>query len=269
MKLKTIYISSIFFLAISSLVFTACTRERDFDTSDGEETILMERNADDVFSIVNQAATGDVSQFKKDRGCATITHDTLSNPKTLIVDFGLNNCLCNDGKLRRGKIVTTYTGAFKANNNSRTTTFLNYFVNDNQVKGIKTVVNKGINTSGILSWTITNVDTLVLPSNAGSITYQSNLNREMTAGMATNQWTDDRFSVTGSGSGIRANKNTWSMAITKPLTIDHSCIYRMVGGTIQYQPQAKSLRSLEYGDGACDNNATITINNKVIAIKFK
>jgi hypothetical protein len=270
MKKTTIAVTALFFIALSALVFTSCQRERDTDLTEGEETALMERTGDDVVSITDQASTGQISQFKKERGgCATITIDTLSAPHTITVDFGATNCLCQDGKNRRGQIIRSFTGKYKDAGSTHTIRYNNYFINDNQLKGIKTVTNNGLNTAGNPNYTIDTKDTIIKANNAGTVTWMSNRNREYTVGFNTPVWSDDVFMVTGSGSGIRANGYSWSMNITTPLTIDCSCKYRIVAGELQIQPQGKPLRTLNYGSGACDDAATLTINNKVFAFNFK
>jgi hypothetical protein len=265
MRKNLIFKTGLLILA-SGLIITSCQRERDTDVSEGEDTVLFERTGDDVYAITDQASTGDLAQY---RGCATITHDTLSSPRLLTVDFGTTNCLCTDGKLRRGKIVTSYTGPFKQAGTVRTTTYENFFVNDHQLKGIKIVTNNGVNTSNNPSWTIDTKDTLLKANNGGTATWQSLRTREKTAGTSTPMWADDKYSITGSGSGVKTNGNNWSMTITNPLIIDHNCVFRIISGIIQFQPQGKALRTLDYGNGTCDNDATVTINNKVFNIKFK
>jgi hypothetical protein len=263
---KNWIIMSMAALITGSIFFTSCQRERDTDVSEGEETVLFERAGDDVYAITDQASTGDLAQY---RSCATIIHDTLNTPHVLTVDFGTTNCLCADGKLRRGKIITTYTGPFKQAGTVRTTTYDDYFVNDHQLKGIKIVTNNGLNSNNNPSWTIDTKDTIIKANNGGTVTWQSIRNREKIAGSSTPMWTDDKYSITGNGSGVKANGNNWSMTISNPLIIDHNCVFRIISGTIQFQPQGKVLRTLDYGNGTCDNDATVTINNKIFNIKFK
>jgi hypothetical protein len=269
MKFKAITITTAIFFGISSFIFTSCQRERDYDISEGEETIFMERTNDDVFAILEQAASGDVSQFKKERGCATVTNNLVSVPKKLIVDFGVSNCLCNDGKTRRGVIIANYLGSFDQIGTVKTVEYKNYFVNDHQIMGSQTITNNDVNAKNNPTWTIDTKDTVVKPSNGGTATWQSMRTREMTNGATTPMWTDDKYTLSGSGSGVKANGSNWSMTLTEPIKIDHSCIYRMTSGAMQYQPQGKALRSLNIGEGACDNEATVTVNNKVINFKFK
>jgi hypothetical protein len=269
MKLKTVAITALSFLAIGSLVFTSCQRERDTDTTETTETALLERTNDDVLNIADQGNTGSLGQFKTRGGCATVTRDTINIPHTITIDFGTTNCLGQDGKNRRGIINVSYTGKYKDSGSVKTITSSNFYVNDNKVVMNKTVVNHGKNAAGNTYYTIDAIDSIYKANNAGTIAWTTSRMREFTAGENTVQWIDDMYKVTGTASGMRANGLTWSMNITQPLVIDCSCVYHIVSGQMQMQPQGKALRTMDYGNGACDNAATVTINNKTFNITFK
>src|SRR5699024_1846768 len=86
---------------------------------------------------------------KEKTGCnVTITIDTVGNVDSLTVDWGAANCVCNDGKKRRGKIITTWTGNYTAQGTIITHTPVNYYVNDNKIEGKMTVENMGKTTQG-------------------------------------------------------------------------------------------------------------------------
>jgi hypothetical protein len=269
MKLRVVTLTVLCFMATTALVFTSCQTERDTDLTIEQDAALLERDNDDVYAITEEAAIGNLNQFKQERGCATIIRDTLSSTKSITVDFGPINCLCQDGKNRRGKIIRYYTGAYKAAGSVHTIVTEDFAVNDNLVFVTKTVTNNGANAAGNLNYTIVANDSVVKANNAGIITWASTRNREYTAGANTAQRIDDKYSVTGTASGLVKNGLSWSMNISAPLVIDHSCIYKITSGIIQLQPQGKALRTIDYGSGVCDNDATVTVNNIVKNIKFK
>jgi len=86
----------------------------------------IESAFDEMTNISDQAIDGSLVYYKSGSVIVTkpgekpllpktpcnviITIDTISQPHTLTVDWGNTNCDCNDGKTRRGKIVTTYYG---------------------------------------------------------------------------------------------------------------------------------------------------------------
>ena len=98
----------------------------------------------------------------------------MGSVKTLTVNFGATNCLCNDGRYRRGTIVLSFSGKYKDFLTVITVTPQNYFVNDNQVSGTKTITNKGHNAVHHLVYEI-NANMAIVKANGGAtITWTSN-----------------------------------------------------------------------------------------------
>ncbi|MCX6190149.1 MAG: hypothetical protein NTW54_11235 [Bacteroidetes bacterium] len=59
------------------------------------------------------------------------------------------------------------------------------------------------------------------------------------------------------------------MLITKALITDFSCQFHLVSGTIEITPTGKPTRVIDYGNGNCDDDATLTVGKKTIAFKIK
>jgi hypothetical protein len=267
MKMKTITLSSICFL-VASLLIISCQRTRnngnDDDMSEGKESALFESSQSDALNITDEIGNyNTLNGYKKSRGCATFTKDTISIPHVITVDFGNTNCVGNDGKIRNGKIIRTYTGKYKDSGSVHTITFDGYQVNGNDIKGYKTVTNNGMNPAGNYNYTIDSKDTIIKANSGGTITWQSLRNREWINGYSTQSHADDKYSITGTASGVRKNGNAWTMSITNPLIIDLSCTWRQTGGTMVFTPASKPARTIDFGTGTCDNQATLTVNGNV------
>src|SRR5688500_17395513 len=135
-------------LVILSLI--ACKKDGDkngdTDVQTAQDNSLAESNYDDATIFVDLAATNGASfslrqaQNGNQReesilgGCTTITIDTANATRVVTSDFGANNCLCVDGRNRRGKIIATYTGKYRDPGMVLNITFNNYFVKDHQIK---------------------------------------------------------------------------------------------------------------------------------------
>ena len=70
---------------------------------------------------------------------------------------------------------------------------------------------------------------------------------------------------TGGTSGTRSNGETFSVTITNQLVRDFGgCDIGgkrpFIQGTFIYAPAGKATRTVDYGNGTCDLNATVTIN---------
>lgn len=267
-------------IALTSLIFTGCRKkevlEADTDTLSASDNSLAESYFTDVNNISDEAATGSLSSYKGGSGdgilsaCATISF-TLNGVDTLMtIDFGASNCLCLDGRYRRGQILVTWSGAYKDPGHVHTITFNNYFVNDNQIQGTKTVTNNGLNNAGNLSFSIDINGTVILSqaNGGGTITWVSQRTREFVAGASTPAWADDVYLITGTASGISSTGKSFTAETTSPIRKELACHY-IVSGTINFTPSGKFTRSIDFGNGACDNLATVTINGNTYTITLR
>ena len=71
--------------------------------------------------------------------------------------------------------------------------------------------------------------------------------------------------MTGSENGTGADGKTFTCTITKPLNKKLTCKW-LESGTLEIQPQDNPLITLDFGNGACDNQATATVNGTVYPI---
>lgn len=267
-------------IVLTMAVFTlaACKMKKD-DNAPAEDTgyatdhATLEKTFNDVQSIADEAGTsGSLSTFRSGPAtlggpCATITNDTVSVPHVMTVDFGSTNCLCQDGNYRRGQIIVTYNGHYRDSGYAHTISFNNYFVNDNQVTGTKTVTNAGHNSSGQPYYNVSVNGSVILANNNGTISWTSTRTRTWVAGYNTTQWQDDVYNISGSANVTRANGNTFSLTITSPLVIALNCHW-IEQGTVQITPQNGNVRTLDYGNGTCDALATFTVNSHTYNISL-
>jgi len=278
MKSKNVF-KYIMVVAIMGMLFTSCKKKQDDtdnDTSAAGDNALAEGTYNDVHNIADQASTGTLSSYtptynSNEKGllstCATVNINTTVTPHTITVDFGSTNCLCVDGRYRRGIINITFTGNYRDSASTHTISFTNYYVNDNQVLGTKTVTNLGRNSAGHSVFSIS-VNGSIIKSAAnggGTITWTSTRQREWIAGESTPTWSDDVYLITGSASGTNAHGNTFTAQITIPLRRELSC-HHFVSGRFDLTPTGKATRTIDFGNGACDDQATVTINGNVYNI---
>lgn len=268
-------------LALAAVLVTGCRREEeDTDTNAASDNALAEATFSDVANITDEAGrTGDLTNYRVGdlegtlSACATITFDSLisTDNDTLVIDFGTTNCTGSDGRNRRGKVVVIYNGRFRDVGHTHTVTFDNYFVNDNQVLGTKTVTNLGPNAAGHTVYDIDVNGQIVLANGGGTITWTSQRQREWVAGENTAIWSDDLYSITGSASGTSASGNSYTMNITSPLIRNMAlgCRRHFTQGTFQLTPANRPMRTVDFGSGACDNVATVTINNNTYTIQLR
>jgi hypothetical protein len=198
--------------------------------------------------------------------CFTVTvirlNATNPFPVKIILDFG-TGCIGRDGRLRKGKIITTYTGRLIYPGSTSTTTFDGYSVDSIKVQGTQIVNN--ISTSGVFKLNIQVQNAKLTHLNGNYQQWNSTRVITQVEGMATPGIPiDDVFTIAGNASGVvkrGAIITTWESLIIEPLRKRFNCRWIVKG-------QVKLIRNthqaiLDYGQATCDRNATLTINGVV------
>jgi hypothetical protein len=71
--------------------------------------------------------------------------------------------------------------------------------------------------------------------------------------------------VTGNESISRSNGDSWTKNISNPLIRLGTCRH-YVKGVVEYKVKGSVAVVLNYGDGTCDDKATVTANGKTVDI---
>lgn len=257
------------------VVLSSCGKFRYDKDQSAEVNHKVESAFDEMTNISDQAITGNLVYYKhgeviiqhpgdkpvqaKTACNVIITIDTLGSVKTVTVDYGTSNCDCNDGKTRRGKIVTTFTGPYHAQGTIITHTPVNYFVNDIKIEGTKTVENMGANSLGQPYFNV-QIDGLATFTSGETLTYSSSRVRTWTAGYATllNRF-DDEYDISGLADGVFSTGNSYTAFTSNPIHLKVGCGFP-VSGTLEITPSNLPVRVVDYGNGTCDATFTVTVN---------
>lgn len=268
---------------IGMVSINSCKKEDKYDNSSAPKSNAIIENAfDDMTNMSDQAVNGylyfynlpkvTVVYASKDENLldkvdcnVVLTIDTLNSLKTVTIDWGNSNCDCNDGKQRRGKIVTTFTGKYRDVGTVITHTPVDYYVNNNKIEGTKTVTNMGLNASNQPYFNIS-VNGSVTMADGEVFTYTSNRIRTWTHGYSTGiNFMDDEYDITGSANASSSNGNGYTATITQALHVKVGCAY-VVSGTLEFTPTGKALRTINYGSGTCDNTFTVSVNGNTYTV---
>lgn len=268
---KNFYVASasafLFVLCVS--VLASCVKDRDFDLYAAEDATYALWAFDDVINIADEASRlndGDnLAHYKTTGGCARI----VKTPGQIIVAFGNDNgtdninCLCNDGRNRRGKIIVNYTGNYNDSGETSTITFEDYFVDDNEMKGSETIKFMGTSTGGAPYFAVAVDGEFDILDSLGALTYKADLTRTWAAGSSTIEFSDDVYELTGTAQGVNIYGNNYAFNALEPIHKPTNIICRyFTQGILEVQPQGRTFRSIDFGDGSCTSNATVTFDNK-------
>jgi hypothetical protein len=266
---------------ISTAAFSSCKKDKidatnpvteEENISYIEDQASTEQTFDEVSTLADRAVVEGASALKgasfKLSGCATVNNDTTVTPHVLTIDFGPTNCMCADGRNRRGKILVSYNGRYRDSGHVHTITFDGYHVDNHKVLGSKQVTNMGHNSSSQTFFNIAVNGMVIKPVTGDTITRIATRTRTWTAGESTLVKNDDVYEITGKDSTVRASGKIFTANITSPLVVAVNCNW-IKQGVIQITPQGGTPRTLNYGSGTCDKFATVTVGTKSRTITLK
>ena len=248
-------------LCLIAVLICACKNEdADLTSTQATQDHLF---AEQTFSDVGRTVKEAFLENGVNKSCVSysLKNDNTLDIDTLIINFGAINCLQN-GKLRKGKVVITYSGKYSDSLTVITTTFDNYYVNNNLIQGERILTNQGKNIDGNM-WFRVFVNNSSIVTNNGTINWSTNRKKEWVSGVSTyGNISDDIYNVTGSANGIGINNNSFSVDITDTLKIELGCLPSCIikSGTAKISPNGYSDRIINYGDSFCDCNFNITID---------
>lgn len=278
MKTKNLKWLALMMLAGLMISFSSCKKWKlNRDTTTSEDQAIAESITNDIFDNVDDAAkqnddvvgkAGIQSSFST---CAVITVDTTAGtlfPVTITIDFG-DSCVGNDGKTRSGMIVAVVTGHYRDAGTTITITPDNYSVNGYAITGQKVVTNMGQNADNHTVFHIVITDVVITTPDGETIEWESTRDREWVEGESTylNIW-DDVYHITGGGSGINREGRPFEVEITYRLRKEIGC-YWLVSGTLEIRPEDLNTVTVDFGDGTCDDVATVEIGNNTYTIHMQ
>jgi hypothetical protein len=277
MKRTGITLRSILVLSCITLVMASCRKEckENVDADVDEVFNQAEFASEDADNLADAATVENTSSSSRMieaqdtymglSACATITKDSTGGIFTRTVDFGTTNCLCTDNRYRRGKIIITHTGNRFMIGSTKTVTFDNYYVNDQHLEGTRVITN-----TGNLTWNIDATNMKLTKPDGSYITWTSNRTRTMTAGNATpHLFSDDIFSIIGVWNGTRSDGKTVAATITSPLKRAMNCKWIESGVIEKLVSGDNSPRVIDFGNGNCDDQATVSYRHRSKTITLR
>ena len=229
-------------------------------STESEQTITI---ADEFVNAFDAIGSQQVSGIQKAsamlRIYPIITLLTEPNvyPQKLLIDFG-DNFTDRLGRLIKGKIFLT-----RYSTTNKTYVFSDLFVNNISVKGYRTIT---VVVKGTLN--IESRDTLIFTDGKTSNRYTNRTRTWIDNNGTVNVWSDDRFSLIGSTSGVNTKGEIYSTIIDneKPLILKNGYKYFVSGAITITTP--KGVQLVDFGDGTEDNIATSTISGVTKVITY-
>lgn len=258
-------------ITLTTVLLTSCDREERLNQGSEQEeeqaiesASIGEDATDDALEIIAQAeievsATG--GRINNDM-CAIITHDIES--KKVTIDFG-EGCVGPYGRERKGKIIVTYSTEIGDSIGNRIITFEDYFVNNKGVTGTIELRDVSINASGNLQSVKKLVDLTISFPNGEQVVFNGTRTREWISGAGDGDRSNNVYRITGSISGESTTGRSFTHEIVEPIIADWSCAaqgnFARIAGVVEMTKlggYVSRKRTVDYGDGECDNTIVIT-----------
>ncbi|HWY12548.1 MAG TPA: hypothetical protein VN026_14545 [Bacteroidia bacterium] len=196
------------------------------------------------------------------------TYANLASPPTYTFNYGACSLVNIDGVVRTGTVWIRFLGRPRLVNSKTIIKLINYKINGAITYTCDSIVVTNLNpiTNPIKSFRVQIINA-ICTGTGWNIKYHS----DKTVNVNTNNTplilSDDVLTVTGTAGGTNRNNVDFDVVIngiTKPA----SCKY-ITAGTLDVTPSGLSKRTVDYGTGACDDDATFTVNGQTIAFKLK
>lgn len=197
--------------------------------------------------------------------CATVTVALTATTWTRMVVF--DNCTLPNGNVLDGTIIVSGSLNFDTPSHTISYSFVDFHHNNILIEGNKTIVRSLQSTATLTAvHPVANmtIDMTVTFPNGNVYHREGNRVREMIEGFSTPIiWMDNVFSISGSWS-TTFPAGTRTSTITTPLRVEANCPH-IVSGVVT-TVRNDNTATLNYGNGDCDNQATLTVNGNTTTI---
>jgi len=180
---------------------------------------------------------------------------------TITIDYG-DGSSCTDTNIRKGKIVDAFALTGKWSNMEFNTTenitLTGYYLDSAQVDGVIVSTSKSTDASSSVE------------AKAVKITYADGTTLSW-KGNYTYTEEDDSTEMTGTWTGVNRKGESFTANITSKIVYIYSCrnskTLEPVSGTIEEKTGDKTS-IIDYGNGACDNEYTVTKDGNTVKYTF-
>ncbi len=263
--------SGLFLLILAFIsVFNACKKDDKSNQTDQQLTVDDAKLAietgklsDDLnnFSVLVEPSTANKSSNLP--SCVTQSFVQYTDSIVFTLNFDPNGCTFPNGNTYKGTVIITKRMDVASQNHSGSIEFIDFSVNDIQVEGSSDFEYVSQNTNGFPQLTHTYDFTFTFPN--GDIAARNGTTiKEWIEGSSTPIHHDDVFLISGNAHILKRNGVQIDLLVTTPLRKEATCHY-FVSGVVEITKNGQTA-ILDYGNGTCDNEATLTLPNGQVQV---
>lgn len=269
------FILTVSMMMLAAVSVTSCSDDDDNTDSmvgitqqDDEATAYLDdvqAEVDDL-TMVDDSKSGVEYATLDDQGQGTRTRKTAWEDGWRVdtityVDFV--NGSARFEKVKNGQLVIRVLGGPAQETFEREVTFVNFSINGNRIEGQKRIVK-----TSAYTYTVTFQNGKITFTDGSTYTRTFERTRTWADGYATPYYVwDDVYTAEGSATGVNRNGKTYTHQITNMIVNKMSCRW-IVEGTIEMTVDG-DVATFDYGDGECDNYATVTHNGQSSQVRLR
>ncbi|WP_425392352.1 hypothetical protein [Ekhidna sp.] len=256
-------------ILITAILFTSCSDDGEdmpvdlISELDADSEAALESNYEDVDLIVEAGVAFADASGRVERDtvleCAEITHDQEN--KTITIDYG-DGCVIRGGRTLKGMIIIEYNDRKLVPGAYRIVTFNEFSIDDVQVEGTRTLTNISESFDDNLTFNI------LLEGGKLSFPDETTATRDADhtkTWIRANNPLNDEFHIEGGANGSNREDVRYEVEILEKLVFKRACrasgVFIPVSG-IKQITFGDNVAVINYGDGDCDNEVTITLNGE-------
>jgi len=238
-------------------------------------TNMIDLGQDEANVELSDLTDNDVSAATGSVDCKTVTYSPSKDvyPHIKTVDYG-SGCVVAPGKTVSGKRISTVY----ADKNTATagtlisvTSYSNYYVNGLNISGSSTTYADDNATANTMAFKVIATKTFTDQDGTTSTYIDTRHSVQIDGNSTPSDNTDDVYQVTGTSTGTELDPSgTVTMAVWRATIEDNHPVIKEAG--CQFRTQgildirinqngASSNETLDYGNGNCDNKATLIVDN--------
>lgn len=284
-KMKKFLFKTLPLIAISAIFLSSCDTEDTLETQEliSEEQTLavieaetvtdeLDNVIDDFFgSIESELGSKSELEAKSQSGredllrCAVRTIVITGNEKSVTLDFG-DGCETPKGDVLKGIIKMDFEWDLLAKSMTIVKSFENFYFNDISVEGTRTIAKTLMNEDELPESVITFQTKLTWED--GSFAERSGTRtRIFIEGFDTRAYADNVFSIEGNSTTTLSDGTVITSEITMPLIRNMACKFIVSGEKTMVKDGVTHI--LNFGDGTCDNLATMTVDGETKEIELR
>jgi hypothetical protein len=249
-------------VGLGLLVTQSCQKEvtapiKSLSANEAAEQINI---ADELFYEMLQTQGDISSRSMENENGGVITINENTSPKQLIADYG-SGIVGADGKTRSGKVILNFVADdLYTIGNKIEASFENYKINNNLTDGKMSVHNVGYDVNNHVSFKVTLSATHNMAN--GKVSIKSANKISILAGFDTPRVHDDVLQFDGKMTGVLTSGEKFEITNPSPLVRNREkdCNQHHVSGVSLIKVENQADRYIDYGNGACDNLATETVD---------